>query len=441
MNSSIENTPVPPGPTDHVDLGDTEDSLERMVRYFAEFGDTYRIYAPRRKSYTWVITHPDDIKRVLVNNHRNYTKGIGLDRVRILLGNGIMVSEGEFWRRQRRMIQPAFHRKVIARFADLIAQSNRKLLARWEEKAKGTAPINITTEMSELTLDIVLRAIFGRDLDHMTDAGGDNPFAVVTREPARNLQFAFRFRSLSKVIAQIVQRRRAAPEEENFDFLAMLMAARDPDTEQPMSDKELIDEILTLVVAGHETTASALNWTWYLLARHPEAEEKLHGELATADKVDTPGLQMLESLTYTQQIINEALRLYPPGWLITRRSIEADRLGGFDLPAGTDVLLSPYVIHRQPRYWQDPERFWPERFTAEAEAARPRYAYIPFVAGPRHCVGESFALYEMAAHLYTAARRFRLRLAPENKLPVEMEAQINLRTRHDLYMTLEPLNG
>ena len=443
MNSTIENLPVPPGPGDQIDLGETEDSLPRMVRYFAEFGDTYRIYAPRRRSHTWVITHPDDVKRVLVTNHRNYTKGIGLDRVKILLGKGIMVSEGEFWRKQRRMIQPAFHRRVIVRFAGIVAESNRRQLALWETRAASGEPINITTQMSELTLDIVLRAIFGRDLERMADAAGDNPFAVVTREPARNLQFAFRFRSLSKVVAQVVQRRRAAPDQDNFDFLAMLMAARDPDTDQPMQDHELIDEILTLVVAGHETTASALNWVWYLLAQHPDAESKLHSELDNAESVAEPGLQMLEGLTYTQQVINEALRLYPPGWLITRRSIAADQLGGFELPAGTDVLLSPYVIHRHPAYWQDAESFRPERFTAEAEAARPRYAYIPFVAGPRHCVGESFALYEMAAHLYTAARRFKLRLLemPENRQPIEVDAQINLRTRNDLHMTVERRQG
>jgi cytochrome P450 len=429
---------LPPGPESPFDLGSTDDSLDVMLNYFREFGDTYRVHSPTRGGDIWVIAAPDDVKRVLVTNHRNYTKGIGLDRVKILLGNGIMVSEGEFWRKQRRMIQPAFHRKVIARFADLVAAGNHRQLHRWELKAARHEPVNITTDMSELTLDIVLRSIFGADLDRLGDAHGDNPFAVVTREPARNLLFAFRFRSLSKVVAQVVQRRREKSGEEHFDFLAMLMSARDAQTDQPMSDRELTDEIMTLIVAGHETTAAALNWTWYLLSQYPEAEARLHAELEAVPDMAEPGLQLMESLTYTQQVIHEALRLYPPGWLITRRSLGKDRLGGFELPAGTDVLLSPYLIHRHPAYWQDPERFMPERFTPEAEAARPRYAYIPFVAGPRHCVGETFALYEMAMHLFMTARRFRFSLHPDTPSPPELEAQINLRPRRDIYMTIEP---
>jgi len=421
---------APPQVPEPVDLGATEDSLDRMMRYFAEYGDVYRVHGPSRRRETWVIADPVDVKRVLVTNHRNYTKGIGLDRVKILLGNGIMVSEGDYWRRQRLLIQPAFHRRVIQQFGALIVSANERRLAAWERAARSGQSIDVTMEMSELTLEIVLRAIFGTDYERMQPPGADNPFAVVTREPARNLEFAYRFRSLAGLVLEIVRRRRSGNETAHFDLVAMLMSARDADTGESMNERELVDEILTLIVAGHETTASALNWTWYLLARHPDVEARLHAEVDGIVAPDDAVPGRVEQLAFTQQVIKEALRLCPPGWLITRRAIAADRLAGYELPAGTDVLLSPYVIHRHPRFWQDPERFLPERFAEEAEGARPRYAYIPFVAGPRHCVGETFALYEMTLHLGLAARRLRLRYLDDG--PVAPEARINLRTARNL---------
>ena len=424
----------PPEPDSQFDIGSTEDSLERMSELFARYGDIYRVYAPGRKSYTYVIHHPDDVKRVLVSNHKNYTKGVGLDRVKILLGNGIMTSEGEFWRRQRYMMQPMFHRRVITEFARVIDEANDRFIARWEAQAERGESVNVTDDMSALTLDIVLRAVFGRDLDRLSQESGGNPFAVVTREPARNLQFAYKFRSLGKVVAALM-RRRASEAEEHVDFLAMLMSARDKDTGDAMSERELIDEVMTLVVAGHETTASALNWTWYLLALHPQVESRLHAEIDAAPISAAPSLARMEALPYTQQVVNEALRLYPPGWLLSRRALGADVLAGFEIPAGADVLLSPYLLHRHPRFWPEPDAFKPERFASENEAARPRFAYMPFAAGPRHCIGETFALYEMLMHLYKVARRYRLTYLPAE--PVELEAQINLRTKKPLYMRLE----
>ena len=415
-------------------MGSTDDSLEHMIQLFARHGDTYRVFVPARKSYTYVIHHPDDVKRVLVSNHRNYTKGLGLDRVKILLGKGIMTSEGELWKRQRYMMQPLFHRRVLSGFAELIAAANERRLARWDRLAAQGEPVNLTDEMSDLTLDIVLRSIFGRDLDRLSGQLGGNPFEVVTREQSRDLQFAYKFRSLTKLVAQLIARRRAEPEE-HFDYVAMLMAARDKESGEPMGERELIDEVMTLIVAGHETTASGLNWTWYLLSQHPEAEARLHAELDAAPEMAAPGLAQMEALSYTSQVVNEALRLYPPGWLLSRRTVAADVLGGFQVPAGTNVLLPLYLLHRHPRFWKDPDRFAPERFAPEHEAERPRFAYMPFAAGPRHCIGETFALYEMLMHLYKVARRYRLVYVPDR--PLELEAQINLRTRHPLHMRLE----
>lgn len=434
MTAAASANPQPPEAELQFDVGSTDDSLERMVELFARHGDTYRVFVPARKSYTYVIHHPDDVKRVLVGNHRNYTKGLGLDRVKILLGKGIMTSEGELWKRQRYMMQPLFHRRVITGFAELIAAANQRRLASWDALAARGEPVNLTDEMSDLTLEIVLRSIFGRDLDRLSEQLGGNPFEVVTREQSRDLQFAYKFRSLTKLVAQLIARRRATPEE-HFDYVAMLMAARDKESGEPMGERELIDEVMTLIVAGHETTASGLNWTWYLLSQHPEAEARLHAELDAAPEMAAPSLAQMEALSYTSQVVNEALRLYPPGWLLSRRTVAADVLGGFQVPAGSNVLLPLYLLHRHPRYWKDPDRFAPERFAPEHEAERPRFAYMPFAAGPRHCIGETFALYEMLMHLYKVARRYRLVYVPDK--PLELEAQINLRTRHPLHMRLE----
>ncbi len=426
---------LPPESDPPFSIGEADDSLPRMCALFEQFGDTYRVYSPMRKASVWVINHPDDVKRVLVSNHRNYTKGLGFDRIRILLGNGLIASEGDFWRRQRYLMQPSFHRRVLTRFAEVIAAANDRRLLRWQALADAGELINVTDETSEMTLEVVLESIFGTDIARITAELGHNPFAIVTQEPARDLKFAYRFRSLGKVIASMLAHRRANPAE-HFDYLAMLQDARDKDTGDSMSDRELIDEVLTLIVAGHETTASTLNSTWYLLARHPEAEAKLHRELDAAPEWAAPSLSEIESLNYTHNVCDESLRMYPPAWLVSRRSIEPDVLGGYELPAGTDVLFSPYVLHRHPQFWQSPGAFRPERFDAEHEQERPRFAYMPFAAGPRHCIGEALAMYEMLVHLYKFARRYQLRLTTQGE--IDFEAQVNLRTLHPLMMRLEP---
>jgi cytochrome P450 len=434
MSAAASAKTEPPEAELQFDIGSTDDSLERMIELFARYGDTYRVYVPARASYTYVIHHPDDVKRVLVGNHKNYIKGVGLDRVRILLGKGIMTSEGELWKRQRYMMQPYFHRRVITEFAAVIAAANERFIERWEALTAHGELVNLTDEMSELTLEVVLRAIFGTDLDRLTQQLGGNPFEVITRESGRNLQFAYKFRSLTKLVAGLIAQRRSEAGE-HFDYLGMLMSARDKDSGEPMPERELIDEVLTLIVAGHETTASGLNWTWYLLSQHPQVAARLHAEIDASAELGTPQLADMEGLSYTRQVIDEALRLYPPGWLLSRRTLEPDVLGGYAVPANANVLLPLYLLHRHPHFWQEPERFWPERFAPEHEAERPRFAYMPFAAGPRHCIGETLALYEMLVHLYKVARRYRLTYVPDQ--PLELEAQINLRTRYPLHMRLE----
>ena len=425
----------PPGPPEPLDLGDADDSIDLMLEWFAAHGDTYRVFAPGRDSWTWVVHHPDDVKRVMVTNHRNYTKGVGMDRVRLLLGNGLITSEGEFWRRQRRMMQPAFHRKVIERFAGVIDELNAAMFDRWSAAAERSEPVNLTQGMSELALDVVLHSIFSEDLGRLVTDLNESPFMMVTRESKRDPRFAYEFRQLGTVVQQIIRQRRAHGKR-HFDFTQMLMEFKDPDTQAGMTERELLDEILTLVVAGHETTASTLNWTWWLVSQHPEVEQRLQEEQDRVGPLGTGATYAdLERLPYTLAVLQEALRLYPPAWILTRRAIGPDKLGGYDVPPGTDVFLSPFVVHRHPAFWDNADRFDPGRFELGRGEARHKFAYLPFGAGPRHCIGENFSIFEMMLHLNGAARRFRLR--PTDTEPVTMEARINLRTTRDIQMMVE----
>jgi cytochrome P450 len=434
MNSSDDAPAGPPCVHAQLEVGENEEALPHMMRDVAALGDLYRVVTPGRERETWVLSDPESIKRVLVSNHRSYTIGVGLDRVKVLLGNGIIVSEGEVWRRQHRMMQPMFQRAQVERFGSTIESVTRRRLSEWARKAASGEPFNITKDTSEGALEVVLRATFGADYDEMSQAEGGNPFAILSEDTTRDLRFAYKFRQLGKHIDEVIVRRESAPPGDGaIDWLAMMMAARDRDG-KPMSHRELIDEVMSLIVAGHETTAAVLNSTWYLLSQHPAVEARLHAEV---DAIELPDLRLesVESLRYAHQVIAEALRLYPPVWVLSRRCIHADRLMGHQAPAGADVLMSPYVVHRHPQHWSDPEEFRPERFAPEAMADKHRYAYIPFSAGPRHCVGETFATYEMVIHLYHAARAFRLRSQRSGSL--EMEARINLRVREDLMMTVE----
>jgi cytochrome P450 len=425
---------LPPLARRQFDVGSTEDSLDRLVECAADHPDVFRVYAPGRRSDTWVVNNPADIKRILVSNHRNYTKGVGLDRVAILLGKGIMTSEGEMWRRQRRMIQPMFHRRVVERYAEMIDELVDARLERWSAYAARGEPIDVTDETSQLTLDVILRAIFGDDLAWLAEKMGGNPFAVVNEHSARDLTFAYKFRSLTRLVQELM-RKRIDNREEHFDFLQMLLNVRDRDTGEPMGERELLDEVMTLVVAGHETSAASLAATWLLLSRHPAAECRLHAELDAVPEKRGLSYRETEDLRYTQAAIQEAMRLYPPGWLLTRRTIGPDVLSGYPVPPRTDVMLSPYLIGRHPAHWDAPEDYRPERFLVENP--RDRWVYIPFAAGPRHCVGENFAMYEMTVHVSRVARRWRLELVDDGH-PIEFEAAINLRTRKGLRMRLHP---
>jgi len=420
----------PPEPKEQYDLGFQSNSLEVMMDLFNKHGNIYRVYSPYRKTYTYVLSHPDYAKHILVNNQRNYVKGVGIDRVKILLGNGIMVSEGDYWKRQRRMIQPSFHRQVIAGLTDLMKEENHSKVKRWKELMEKSELMNITEETSDITLQIVLKSIFGNDLEKTIRTEGVNPFNLVKDETNRDLQFARRFRGLGKVIKKYKNEREEEKRIEH-DFLSMLMETTDKETGEKMTEKELVDEVMTLIVAGHETTASVLNWAWYFLGTNKEVDEKLFQEVKKLGG-EVPSFEQLSELPYTKMVIQESMRLYPPGWLLTRRALADDKIGDFDVPAKSDVFVSPYMIQRSPDIWEDPEAFIPERFEKEI----PRYNYFPFAAGPRQCIGDFFALVEMQMHIAYMIQHFRVEYV--EKAPLEIEPLVNLRTKNDLFLRLHP---
>jgi len=406
-----------------------------MHAHWQQYGDCYRVHAESRAADTWVINHPDLIRRVLVSKHRNYTKGVGIERVRVLLGNGLMASEGERWRKQRRMLQAGFHKPKIAAFFSIYYQQATGLAARWLSAVRQGEPVDITEAVSETTLLAVLQALFSEDLVRLQQEYGDNPFRVVSDDSHRDLQFAMKFRALGKLVQAVIDTRRR---EDRFppDLLSHCLLARDKSSGEAMPDKLLIDEILTLIVAGHETTAASLNWVWYLLACHPEVYAKVSAEAQRLPMGRVPDWEMLDSLVWIPRVIKESLRLYPPGWLYTRRALADDCFGDWQVPAGTDLFICSYLLHRHPDFWGQPETFMPQRFAPQQEAGRHRYAYLPFSAGPRHCIGESFAMTEMMIHLAVLSARVR----PEAIAiaGIELETEVNLRPRDNLFLKLFP---
>ncbi|MGJ7520940.1 cytochrome P450 [Variovorax sp. LT1P1] len=428
-----------PGPDEGYDLDANDETLPVLQQLLSRYGAICRVPSLTRAGDGLILHDPDDIRRVLLTHRGNYVKGAGLERVRVLLGNGLIVSDGELWARQRRMIQPAFQGQATRGFSPVVERVNADLLTRWQAHADSGDPIDLTHELSSVALEIVLRALFGPDFDRLVEAEGGSPFDLLTDESRRDLQFAARFRGLARFVRAIIEARRQEARIES-DWLSMLMQARDKASGEPMPDRALLDEVMTLIVAGHETTASTLNWTWYLLSRHPEAEAALHAAIAHATPGGTVADQALStpfaSADHVEQVLQEALRLYPPVWLFSRRALQDDTLGGHHVPAGTDIFICPYLLHRDAAQWDRPEEFLPARFAPDAAAGRHRFAYLPFSAGPRFCVGAGFAMAEMATHLTMVAQRFRL--VAVGTEPAEAEFQINLRTRHPLRMRIVP---
>jgi cytochrome P450 len=398
------------------------------------------------------LAHPDHVKHVLLDNAKNYPRSWYYARAKVGAGEGLVTTEGAAWKRLRRMAQPAFHSQRVEAQAGVMTDAAGAMLRRWREHARaGGGPLDVAAEFMALTLRIAGRALMGIDLGG--EAGRVAPAVTVALEyvehrlghllappPAvptpRNLRFRRAMRTLDSVVYDVIARRRQRPGSDTGDLLSMLLAARDESTGAGLSDRELRDQVFTFLVAGYETTAVALAWTVYLLGQHPEAEVRLRAEVADVLDGRTPAADDLPRLSFTRRVIEESLRLYPPVYAVIRDVKEDDAIGGFRIPARSMVVLSPYVTHRHPGIWPDPEAFDPDRFTPERSSGRPRFSWYPFLGGPHQCIGQEFAMMEATLIVAMLVQSFRLRLVPGAR--VEPRPMLSLRPRDGLPMTIHP---
>ena len=429
--------------------GGSEEQLGFLISAAEEYGPVVGFRILNRRSL--LLDHAQHIRYVLRTNNRNYLKSRHYEPVKLVVGEGLIANEGDAWRRQRRLMQPAFHRKRIVDFASIMVEETENMLERWASSPRGRGePFDVSREMTSLTLKIVSKALFGADVEEgrvgrISEAQGflngyvDSRIGDLPRLPhwaptPKNARFRRALEDLDEVVYSLIDERRERGEDKG-DLLSMLLSARDEVTGEGMSEKQLRDEVMNLLIAGNETTAVALSWTWHLLHRHPEAERKLHEELGEVLGGRTPTFGDLPDLTYTRMLFKEAMRLYPPAWIISRRPLEDDEIGGYRVPAGATVLISPYVTHRNPGYWDRPGVFDPQRFSPERSAGRPEFAYLPFGGGPRKCIGEHFAMTEGVLILAAVAQRYRLRPVPGHA--VEPEPLVTLRPKRGVLVALE----
>jgi cytochrome P450 len=433
-------------PKSHPLLGDLPSYTRDPLGFTLSAARAGDVTPVRFGSYRSVhISHPDAIERVLVTDHRNFIKGPALQRSKLLFGNGLLTSEGDFWRRQRKLIQPAFHRERIAAYALTMVELTERHIAGWRH---GQTSFDIHAEMMRLTMQIAVRTLFGTEatqmdrVAHALELAQANfgrwipyvimlpPWCPTPSTPALNRAV----RDLDAVVYKMIADRRASGEDRG-DLLSLLLRLQDEEDGAFMTDRQLRDEVLTLFLAGHDTTALALTWTWYLLAQHPEVEAKLHAELDTVLAGRPPTLADRPCLKFTEQVMLESMRLYPPAWIVGRQALSDYEIDGYRIPAGTAVVASQYAVHRDPRWFPAPETFDPDRWADDFAKTLPRYAYFPFGGGPRICIGNTFAQMEGLLLLATIAQHYRFRLVPTHR--VVPQPSVTLRPANGVQVTIE----
>ncbi len=435
----------PPGPAPKFIVGNfplfSPDPLSVFTRWAREFGDIFYYRAGWIDVY--FLNHPDLIESVLISQAQNFAKDKVIQNSRWFLGEGLLTSEGSPWRRQRRLCQPAFHRERLASYAQTMLAYTEEMLATWKDGETR----DVHLEMMELTMRIVAKVLFSVEVKEETErvATALNLLMRHTSGGRMILPPALRYlplpalmrvrravRELNDIVNRIIRQRRVSGKDTG-DLLSMLMAARDEDG-SGLTDSQLRDEIMTFLLAGHETTAVSLSWTWYLLSQHPAVADKLRRELNAVLGGRAPQLADLPILPYADQVVKESMRLYPPAWSLARTAAKDMEIAGYRLPAGANVVMSPWIMHRDPRFFDHPERFDPERWTSESAQRLPRFAYFPFGGGPRLCIGASFAMMEATLLLAAIAQRCQLELVPGH--PVAALPSITLRPRHGMRMTI-----
>ncbi|SDI17925.1 cytochrome P450 [Nonomuraea jiangxiensis] len=415
-----------------------------MMTYATRYGDAVRLRIGPKALY--FFNHPDHAKHVLADNAANYRKGIGLVQARRAIGDGLLTSEGELWRKQRRTIQPVFQNKRIAGQARVIAEAGAALVERLRAHEDGL-PVDVAGEMTGLSLNVLGHTLLDADLagfetiGHSFEAVQDLAmFEMVTLGMVplwtplpKQRRFWRADRELRRVVEHLVADRLARGADGD-DVVSRLIVSTASETDPAVAKQRMRDELVTILLAGHETTASTLSWTFYYLDRHPEVRRRLHAEAVEVLGDRLPGYDDLRELTYTAMVVQEVMRLRPPVWMLPRQAVADDEVGGYRVPAGSDVLISPYTLHRHEAFWTDPERFDPDRFDPGQPAGRPRYAYIPFGAGPRFCVGNHLGMMEATFVIAMVARDLRLSLVPGYR--AEPEPMLSLRVRGGLPMTV-----
>lgn len=435
----------PPGPKGTLLGGNLAEykrgRLAFLVRCARDYGDVVALrFGPRR---IFLVSNPHDIETILVTENHNYVKHFALRMTPLVLGKGLLTSEGDFWLRQRRLIQPAFSRQRIASYAPIMVEAAQEVLADWQPGQTR----DILTDMMRLTLSIAARTLFGSDVRSEASAVSRALQVLQDRFLVKfnrlipipdyfptpgNIRLRRAVRQLDDILYDMIRRRRASPP--GSDLLSLLLHARDEVDNTGMTDRQLRDEAMTLFLAGHETTALTLSWAWFLLAQNPQAEERLVTEvqsvlgsrLATADDC--------AHLPYAEAVILESMRLYPPAYIIGRENLHACTIGGFHAPAATTMLMSQWVVQRDPRFYDQPEKFQPERWIGGLAQRLPKYAYFPFGGGPRLCIGNTFAMMETVLVLATLARQYRFTLSPGHR--VEAVPTFTLRPRDGILALL-----
>lgn len=437
--SSTSSKKVPGGPKGNAIVGvmfefprDRRGFLTKVAR---QYGDVAKFSIANLKFYE--VVHPDGVQHVLEDNQQNYERGKMFDPIRNLIGNGLLLSDGAFWRRQRGLMEPAYHLQHITHFGETITQDAIALARRWQTYAAQGQPFDALPDLYNLTLKTATRIVLSVETPDEMEAvirsislllenisfHFETPFYPSMKVPTpRNRKLAQALRTFDQILFRSIEARRRKTHLDGGglgeDLLGMFMAARSAETGQGMTDQELRTEIVTVFATDPEPTAIALAWAFYFLAKHPDVQEKLATELAQVLNGRPPTVADLPGLVYIRMVLQESLRLFPPAWLINRSAIGDDEIGGYAIPAGGVIMMSPYLTHRHTSFWEDPEKFDPERFSVERSAGRPKFAYFPFGVGPHQCIGMDLAMLQAQLTLATLVQRFHLELLPEAKIEV-----------------------
>ncbi|MDR8394302.1 cytochrome P450 [Aliifodinibius sp. S!AR15-10] len=446
----------PPGP-DGLPLFGSLLQARRKPLHFAQnliqkYGDIVHFKIGFFTGY--LLNHPEYVKQVLSLNHQNYNKqNYNYQKLKPVLGEGLITGDGETWAMHRRLIQPIFHRSRLASFGEITTKTTKQMLEEWALRVNSGQPVDIAADMMRLTLEVVTESLFSADIRSSIDLVR-NAFTTLNEDIAYRFRTAFvpplwvptrRNRAfikardeLDQLVFDIVERRRENGESKDDLLERLLEAGEGLPVEHELTDRQIRDEVITLLLAGHETTANLLTWTLHLLSQHPGVAQKLRDELAKVLQGREPSVDDLSELQYMEMVLKESVRLYPPVWIISRKAIDNDMIDGYTIPAGSTVTLCIYTLHRHPEFWDDPEAFIPERFSGEQSQNRDKYAYLPFGGGPRSCIGKYFALMEAQLVLAMICRQYHLK--PVDNHVVEPEPLVTLRPLNGLKMVFRPVD-